>query len=228
MKSPRWLKSLACLCLLATPPVANPVLAEDSGTSAVELLFREGIFIAAKPGMIAVYERDRTGSAAPKGFAVQDENILLGVVNDATGTGQLTLEISSKDKGTETLSFPAQGGNPVLMLLLESTMRSMSTLAGGNPAYIRNRIKDAIRAGGEVSPQTVHWAGTDHPGHIITLRPFAQDPKRDRMGEFASLTLRFTVSDAVPGYFLELAADTPDAATGYHERIALMPEGSAR
>lgn len=228
MTSARWLRWLTCLCVLALC-MARPANAQDNGKSAVELLFREGIFTTARPGPIAVYDRDRmAGGDAPEGFSIADESILLGAGGEGGQANHLTLELSSAGKPTETLSFPVQGGNPVLMVLLESTMRSMSTLAGGNPAYIRNRIKDAIRSGGEVTPQTVNWAGAEYPGHLITLRPFANDPKRDRMGDFADLTLRFTVSDAVPGYFLELSSDTPETATGYHERIALMPEGGAK
>ena len=45
----------------------------------------------------------------------------------------------------------------------------------------------------------------------VTLRPFLDDPNRDRMMGFGDLELRVTMSDAVPGWYLSLVAEAPGA-----------------
>lgn len=98
--------------------------------------------------------------------------------------------------------FSRDSAHPVLMYFLESTVRHMAEATGGSPFYIRNRIRDALIAapmGAEVTP-------------------FASDRNRDKMGDFADLTLRFGFEGQD---IISLSADTPEAAGGYHESMVL-------
>jgi len=194
-----------------------------------DLLFVEGIFIDLPDGQAISYDHQRTGAESPDFVPITDGRITLltGPTANSAGERSLSLTVEASVMRREIVDFPVSGGNPVLMVLLESAVRSMATISGGSPFYIRNRIKDSLRTGGEATSGSRDFGGRTIAVQEVTLRPFAQDPNRARMGAFADLTLRFVVSDAVPGHFLMLSADTPDQAKGYHENITLTPQEAA-
>lgn len=197
---------------LAGPARTDPV---------TEALFSEGIFESLPDGQQITYAQARSGPEVADFRPVTDGRIVLVSGQAANGTRSLSMTIEAGGQQREIVDFPASGGNPVLMVFLESTVRSMAAISGGSPFYIRNRIKDALRQGGGLTDVQRDFAGATVAAREITLRPFATDPNRDRMGEFADLTLRFVVADTVPGHFLSLTADTPQAGSGYHETITL-------
>ena len=89
--------------------------------------------------------------------------------------------------GTRPLSqFPVSAGDPVVVYFLEAVTRDMASASGGSPFYIRNRIKDALRAGGTVTH--------DGAGARVTLMPFADNENAARMAGFDTLTLRFDIA----------------------------------
>ena len=75
----------------------------------------------------------------------------------------------------------------------------MAALTGGSPFYIRNRLKEALFRGGEVAIQDGR--------RIARFQPFADDPRRDRMYGFDSLTLRFALDDP-SGPIRQMLAET--------------------
>lgn len=191
----------------------------------IEALFAEGIFDGLPDGQEIAYSHFRSGPAVPDFQPVAEGRILLVTGQAEDGARSLSLAIEEDGRQREIVDFPASGGNPVLMVFLESTVRSMAAISGGSPFYIRNRIKDALRQGGDLAEVTQDFAGGTVVAQQVTLRPFETDPNRERMGEFAGLSLRFVVSDTVPGHFLSLSADTPDVASGYHESITMTQPG---
>lgn len=190
-----------------------------------EALFAEGIFDDLPDGQEIGYRHSRSGDPSADFQPVTEGRIVIVPGQAEDGTRNLTLTVEADGRQPKIADFPASGGNPVLMVFLESAVRSMASISGGSPHYIRNRIKDALRQGGDLADVPHAFEGRTLAARSVTLHPFANDPNRDRMGAFAELTLHFVVSDAVPGHFLQLTADTPDAATGYHEAITLTQPG---
>ena len=90
----------------------------------------------------------------------------------------------------------------------------MAQSAGGSPYYIRNRVKDALVQPAQIETGTAEVDGTTVDTRTVTLRPFESDPNRDRMAGWADLELRVTMSEAVPGWYLALEAEAPDAEGG--------------
>jgi hypothetical protein len=211
------MKTLLLAALLGLT-VASPARADP----AAEALFAEGIFDGMPDGREITYTHSRSGTKSPDFTPVTDGRIVVVTGQAVDGTPSLSMTINADGRKREVADFPASGGNPVLMVFLESTVRSMAAMSGGSPFYIRNRIKDALRQSGDLDAAPQDFAGQTVVAQEVTLQPFKSDPNRDRMGEFAGLSLRFVISDAVPGHFLLLSADTPDAASGYHETITLM------
>lgn len=186
-----------------------------------DLLFAEGIFDGMPDGQKMTYTHVRDGSPSPGFFPVTDGSIVVTTGQAADGLRSLSMTIHADASKRDIVEFPASGGNPVLMVFLESTVRSMAAITGGSPFYIRNRIKDALRQGGDPTEVQQDFAGSTIAAQEVILQPFKADPNRDRMGEFGDLSLRFVVSDAVPGHFVLLSANTPEAASGYQETITL-------
>lgn len=208
---------LAILLLVLTsagPGQSDPV---------TDSLFAEGIFASLTVGQEIRYAHVRSGPDAPEFRPVVGGSMVLGRPTD--GAANLSLTLVADGRSRSLADFPVEGGNPVLLVFLESVASSMATLTGGSPFYIRNRIKDALRAGGAPTEVSEAYAGGTVVAQAVILRPFEADPNRDRMGDFAELTLRFVVSPTVPGHLVSLSADTPDPATGYHETITLTDEG---
>ena len=197
---------------LAGPARTDPV---------TEALFAEGIFDDAPEGQQIVYRHVRSAVPARDILPMTDGRIELLSGQAKDGARNLSLTIEGDGQRRDIVEFPASAGNPVLMVFLESTVRSMAAITGGSPFYIRNRIKDALRGGGGLADVTGEFAGAAIPAREVKLRPFETDPNRERMGEFGGLVLTFVISDAVPGHFMRLAADIPDVPSGYHETITL-------
>ena len=108
--------------------------------------------------------------------------------------------------------FPISAGDPVLTYFLEETVRDMAALTGGSPHYIRNRMKDAIFRGGEITEQDGR--------KVATFQPFAQDQNAARMKGFDSLTLTFVMDDPKDP-IRELRAAT-DQSPGYRNTLVLQ------
>ena len=109
------------------------------------------------------------------------------IIDPSDGKPVLQLDEATARISRKIGPFPVSGGDPSLTFFLETVARDMAALTGGSPFYIRNRIKEALFRGGEVAIQDGR--------RIARFRPFADDPRRDRMFGFDSLTLRFALDD---------------------------------
>ena len=118
---------------------------------------------------------------------VQDGALRLAEVTDPSdGQPVLQLTVSSDGHDRRMGPFPVSGGDPVLTYFLEQTARDMVRQTGGSPFYIRNRIKDALFRGGEIT--------RDGDDATAVFRPFADDPNAERMQGFQTLTLTFDLT----------------------------------
>jgi hypothetical protein len=179
-----------------------------------DLVMAPGLFAAAEPGPLLAYAEERRVPAAGSGLpAVSDGRLALALVDGPDGR---ELALTRRADGTErpVADFPAGGANPVLLYFLETTARGMAEATGGSAFYIRNRMREALGAAGP---------GEGAPPEVA-MRPFADDPSRERMGAFADLVVRVGYDADQPGRLLELSADTPPGAGGYHHRLTLIAE----
>ena len=223
-------KTLILLAGLAAAPVAAPVAVEpvtaaetaaetatgtaaEASTGTAEALFATGLLDGMAPGTRLIFAHERAGDfpeealAKVEGGVVEIEPVAVG---DGPRTARLEL---TGARGTPTVAeLPLASGHPLLILFLENTARNMAELTRGNPAYIRNRMREALGGGGTAAP--VELAGMYGPTTQFSFRPFETDPNRARMGAFADLELRFVLGDAVPGRFAVLTTQTGPGADG--------------
>lgn len=154
------------------------------------------------------------GPDAPGFMRFGDGSVTLTETIDPSDQ-QPVLQLTQKtDSRTRQIGpFPISGGDPVLTFFLEQTARDMAGLTGGSPHYIRNRIKDALFRGGQITRQG--------EASVATFIPFAEDPNAARMGGFQTLTLTFVLGDPKQP-IRELRAETEGDTPGYLNRMALQ------
>lgn len=123
--------------------------------------------------------------------------------------------------------FPATVGNPIIMYFVETVLRDVAQEAGGSPFYIRNRIKESLLTTVPIEDAKVPFGSQEVAARKITLHPFETDKNRAKMGIYADLALIFTMSEAVPGWYVSLSASAPGAngSPGYSNTLVLDAEG---
>lgn len=179
----RHLRNLAAALALALGAAA--ALAPAQAGEAGDLVFAErGPWALGDTKL--VWAVTHAGPQAPNFVQITDGSVTLAEVTDPSdGKPVLQLEQKTDTRTRKIGPFPVSGGDPVVIFFLENTARDMAALTGGSPFYIRNRLKDAVFRGGEVA--------RDGDVTTVTLRPFADDPNKDRMHGFESLTMRFVM-----------------------------------
>ncbi len=202
------LATLMAIVLGANLALAAPL----DGTQTYDLLFRNGALDAIDRDAELVYRRTVTNRLKPDAAMRDSGDIALTFANDASEMAHLEFRQDQKHRAMGV--FPAGVGNPMIMVFYESTVRDMAESAGGSPFYIRNRVKDALIQPAEVETGEAMLDGEPVPVRTIRLRPFAEDPNRDRMQGFGDLVLSVTVSEEVPGWYLRLVAETLPATGG--------------
>ena len=173
------------------------------GQQTYDLLFRDGTLDTIDRGSELLYRRTVKNTLQPEAGEHATGDIALSF-----GEGDMALIEFRKDTRGRTIGrFPATVGNPMIMVFYESVVRDMASSAGGSPFYIRNRVKDALIQPSEIEPGEATVNGETVTTKTIRLEPFAGDPNQARMRGFGDLVLSVTMSDDVPGWYLNLVAE---------------------
>lgn len=145
------------------------------------------------------------------------------------GTKYVSFEFMT---GERRIFFPAVdhfSGNPLLMLFLEHDVREMKDQTGIAAAYFRNRIREAFVDRAILSDSSVQWDGRAVGARLISLKPFADDPRLQKLPSFRGKQYSFLLSDRVPGQIEQLEAEMPaDPESGtpeWSEKITFVGEG---
>jgi len=170
-----------------------------SAASPAALLFDAPHFATATPDAPLAYERRRSADPALNLGA----DLIEAVTVTPRTSGGILVTLTPEGGPTRRLPpFEGVPGNPLLMLFLENTLRAVAQATGGSPFYLRNRMKAALRDG------LTEAEGPDGIT-VLTASPFADDPNAAKMGPFGALSLRFELSDSLPGGFRLLRAVAP-------------------
>lgn len=179
-----------------------------------------------KPGILAdlpedaplryAHERRLPAAAEERGGAIPLRPLAAGEAALARiGSPQgdrLVLTLTEAGRSREVGRYAASGADPLLLAFLENVVRAVSARTGGSPFYLRNRIRESLVAA-EIGE-----------GEAVVLRPFAEDPNRARLGDFADLVLSFRLDPARPERLLELRAEAGAAPEAYLETLRLITE----
>jgi hypothetical protein len=215
------IRALAAPLLALALALSPAAWAEEPGHG----LFAVNVFADFDPGDRVHYSHVRsTSQADPRVQPIVDGSAILLVAENAAGERELEVTLTNDGRARPVPSFPGVATHPLLLILLESTVRNMAELTGGSPFYIRNRMREALWvAAAAPEPTELALAGATLPAELVVVRPFANDPNRSEMGAFADLQLRFVLSEDVPGGIARLEAETgpgPDGRPVLAEIIA--------
>lgn len=197
------------LSVMAGSSVASP-----SGVKTYDLIFKEGTLDGLDRSQMLEYGKEVEALGRPDIAEKTSGTLRLAFAAD----NMAELRFAGKtmpDGPFRTLAeFPASVGNPLILYFVETVVRDMAATAGGSPYYIRNRVKASLLESVPVETAVMQYKGKDIPVQTLQLHPFAKDPNRDRMAGFADLALTVTVSEDVPGWYVDLTAATPAQEDG--------------
>lgn len=172
-----------------------------------ELLFREGTLNTIPANATLAYHRT---VSAPGSRPLELQNT--GPIRlQLTSDNMAEIQFGAHDKRKRVGAFPASVGNPLIMYFLETVVRDLSSLAGGSPFYMRNRIKAELLKTHPVQEVTLRLADRDVEAQLIVLYPFKNDPASDRMRGIETLALSVVFSGDIPGWYYSLSAETTTA-----------------
>jgi hypothetical protein len=119
-------------------------------------------------------------------------------------------------------------GNPLLMIFLEHDVQEMKDQIGIAAAYFRNRVRDAFVDRAVMTDSTIEIGGKTLPAHKITLKPYADDQRLEKLPSIQAKTYSFILSDAVPGQLealeVDIPADPANNAPAWSEKITYTGE----
>ncbi|SFB12301.1 hypothetical protein SAMN05421688_3062 [Poseidonocella pacifica] len=200
--------ALIGMALAAALAITGPATAEMTGSEETyDLLFRDGTLDDISMDSRLVYAREVVNAIKPETATRDTGEISLAFTEGEPPQAELEFRQDEKHRGLG--SFPKRVGNPIIMYFVETVVRDMAETAGGSPFYIRNRVKESLIRPAEIEEAEIDIDGVATPAQVITLRPFENDPNGERMAGFDKLALTVTMSEAVPGWYQQLAAEVP-------------------
>lgn len=155
-----------------------------------------------------------TQKAGPKDSFTDQVTLKVGEGNAAQR--EVDVEFLSGPRRLSLASIEGGTGNPVILYFLEHDIRDLHDRLGGQAAFFRKRIRLALADNAVVKPVSLRYAGKQVEGTEVTIKPYVDDPLKNRLRNFVSKTYVFTLSSAVPGGVFELRThvDAGAAADG--------------
>lgn len=199
-------------------PLAAALSLTTAGTvsagEAQDRIFRVGLLDPIETGISLVYRHERAGKLAVGSVPAIPEGSIELEISEREGGRAATVELIEGGQPRSRAVLSATGGHPVLLIFFETTARNVAALTGGNPFYIKNRMREALAAEVPVEPVDVVHDAEQVPAFSITFRPFENDPNQAELGAFAKLELTMVLSEAVPGEVARLVASAAPADGG--------------
>ncbi|MET0314319.1 MAG: hypothetical protein ABW275_08005 [Hansschlegelia sp.] len=198
----RW--AGAALCLAATAASAS------AAPAAVDLVFYAPFFAKLQNGSTLTYSYSRVAKDSKLTPSFEDKVEVH--VGPQGAENSLAIDMFS---GSRARSLPnmSRTGASLVPAILEQDVTDISKFAGGSPYYLRNRFMEDIKAQGS-EPTKIEYGGKTLDAWKVTLKPFAKDGHRDKLGDFAESTYELTFSEEVPGglYALKSVAQRKDGS----------------
>lgn len=222
----RFAAGVAFVGMLAIPFAAS---AEPTPTPE-QLVFEQPFLAKFALGSTISYRFSRTAADANLAPSFEDD-VTINVIkpDDAPDGGKaVVVQLFTGAKARSFGPMPATY-NPVVLVVLEQDVLEMQKVLGGSPYYIRARIRDALTSAEKVEDVKVDYKGKSIDAWSIKVTPFANDPNRAKLKDFADRTYEITYSDEVPGGLYALHTVTPKAGASTPllvENLTVTGEGA--
>jgi hypothetical protein len=178
----------------------------------------------AQPGVLR-YEFIKGGSLE-EGFTDRVSLFITELKQD--GTKVARVEFFTGERNLQVPEYESLTGNPILAVYLQGDVYEMNRLAGGNWRYFHRALKTAFQRSATVKPTTVTWAGKTVPAQEVFVRPYVNDPKRDKFAAIADKSYSVLLSDAVPGGLYSITTQVADPKAHGDEKAPPLLEETLR
>lgn len=219
--------AIAALGLLL--PAGRPAHAEPPAS---DLLFKARQLDLVTKGSEMTYKFERkTSNERLLGKDFADELRLQITRAGDKGARDVAMHVFTGESARDVQNWPDLSTNPLLLWYLDRSVVQLATLSGAEKMYLKGRIRSTFDQLGKVEAIKVQFGGKDVDAYKITITPFKGDPYADKMEGYDHSFLSFVVSDAVPGYFFDMAAtyESPRRGTPkIEERLVLVSAGEAK
>lgn len=226
-------KSLRGLAVLAALLLAPALAVADAGKqAAVDMLFESKHLELMGKGSEVVYRIQRTVSDAKMLGEPFSDDIKIGVnAVDPAGKREVVIKIFTGDRARDPRTETDMTGNPILVFFLDRAVSNFGLVGGGNRNYLKQQFRDALRDKADIEKVKIEFGGKSVEGHRISVTPFAEDKNARRMLGYEGSRFSIVISDAVPGYFVDMFAKFESSAKDaprFEERITLAGTGAIK
>ncbi|MGA0593676.1 hypothetical protein [Enterovirga sp. CN4-39] len=199
---------LALLLAAGTAPAQAPA-SRPEAPPAADLLFETPQLANVPPGSVLTYRYHRAGGTPGELFGPPIEDTIRLTIEPGQAPGERTVIVQMFTGALHRAAGPFDNtsSNPALLLFLEHHLGALASVVGGNPRYLKNAIRAALRDKATVTPALIQVGGKAEPGWVVEVQPFLDDPKKDLMRGLHSLRLRFQTAEAVPGHIVSITAE---------------------
>ncbi|MBC8051136.1 MAG: hypothetical protein H7X92_13465 [Chitinophagales bacterium] len=190
--------------------------ANPEGKDAQTLIF-DAPYLEALPEGKVVYSLEiKTSDKAAFGESFADQ-AALNVMPSKSGAADLrdiSFDMFTGERGRTHGPMTDTKYNIVAALFLEWDLTRMKRFIKGEPAYFRNRVRQAFRESAKIEEVKLPYEGREVTGYKLTIQPYLGDPRAASMEIFQSKIYEYTVSDAVPGGIYDIHIYVPNTAVG--------------
>ena len=206
-----------------------PALAEPPAT---DLLFKVRQMDLVTKGSEITYKFERKTSSENLFGKDMSDSLKLQITKAGDkGARDIAMHVFSGAAARDVQNWPDLSTNPLFLWYLDRSVVQLATLSGSEKMYLKSRIRQTFDQKGKVEAMKVSFGGKDVDAFKITISPFKGDPYAEKMEGYDHSHLSFIVSDAVPGYFFDMAATYESPLRGrpkVEERLALVSAGEMK
>jgi hypothetical protein len=197
----------------------------------VEALFNGNHLKLTKSGSELTYRFQRSVSHEKILGTAFSDDLKLDITGVKDGDKRdLEFRVFSGERAREPYADHDRDGNPLLLWYLDRAVNNYKGLAGGSLTYVKSRFMAALKDA-TAEPTKVDVGGKSVDGFRMTLLPYAKDPNVAKMMGYENSSFVIVYSDAVPGYFVEMAStfeNTDKNAPRLEERVSFAGEGEKK
>lgn len=213
---------------------AVTVSAANEPAKPADMLFEGKHLKLTKPNSELMYRFQRSSSTeAILGSSFSDDiKLAIDKVKD-DDKRDFALQIFTGERARDPFLDHDRAGNPLLLWYLDRTVNSYKALSGGTLTYVKGRFIEAVQGDKNLvkEPIKVDINGQSVDALRLTITPYVNDPNASRMRGYEGSRFVVVVSDAVPGYFVEMTSifeSTTPKSPRLEERINFVSEGAKK
>lgn len=181
----------------------------DTAPKAVDMLFETKHIVSIAPGTELIYKFERKPSDEKLLGPGYSDDIKVKVESEGKEAGKknVLVEMYTGERKRDPNRITDMDGNPMLVVYLDTALGHFRQLAGGNYAYLKDKISKSFLKDAKVDPVMVTYKGQDLSGYRISVTPFANDPSRAKMRGYQNTVFSIVISDKIPGHFAQMTSD---------------------